>query len=122
MNRDRECLKLAVASANPNTQQKYKQSGSFAVMFPKLKQNLERSLKPDDLKKFLRYFCNPASLENCLIDKHLYRDLDSTSEILDSLHPKYINPGNMFLLQEIVDNFGSRQSKTLLRNYNSQWE
>lgn len=122
MNRDKECLKLAIASANPSTQQKYKQSGSFAVTFPKLKRNLERSLKPGDLKEFLRYFCNPASPEHCLIDKQLYDDLDSTSQILDSLHPTYINPANLLLLQEIVDNFGSRQSKTLLRNYNSQWE
>ena len=119
VNRDRECLKLAVAPANSSTQQKYKQSGSFAVMFPKLKRNLERSLKPEDLKEFLRYFCNPASPEHCLINKQLYGNLDSTSEILDSLHPMYINPANLLLLQEIVDNFGSRQSKSLLRNHNS---
>ena len=118
MNRDRECLKLA----HPSTQQKYKQSGSFAVMFPKLKWNLEMILKADDLKEFLCYFCNPASPEHCLIDRQLYCDFDSTSQILDSLHPTYINPANLLLLQEIVDNFGSKQSKRLLRNYTSQWE
>ena len=110
-NGERENLKL-----------QYKQSGLFAVMFPKLKRSLERSLKPDDLKEFLRYFCNPASPDHCLVDKQLYGDLDSTSDILDSLHPKYINPANLLLLQEIVDNFGSEQSKTLLQNYNRQWE
>ena len=122
MNRDRECLKLATAADSASTQQKYKQSGSFAITFPKLKRNLERSLKPDDLKEFLRYFCNPSFPEHCLVDKQLYSDLDSTSQILDSLHPTYINPANLFLLQEIVDNFGSKPSKKLLHDCRRQWE
>ena len=108
-------FKPAAAIASPCTQQrKYRQSSSFAVMFPKLKRSLERSLKPDDLKEFLRYFCNPASPDHCLVDKQLYRDLDSTSDILDSLHPKYINLANLHLLQAIVDNFGFKRSKKLL--------
>ena len=120
VDREREGLKPAAAS--PSSQQKYKQSGSFAVMFPKLKRNLERSVKPDDLREFLRYFSNPASPEHCLVDKQLYDDVKSTSLILDSLHPTYINPANLHLLQEIVDNFGSKQSKRLFHDYKSQWE
>jgi hypothetical protein len=121
--RDRECLRQSTGSAyssNRCIRQKFKQSGSFAVMFPKLKRNLERSLKPDDLKEFLSYFCNPASPEHCLVDRKLYCDLDSTSQILDSLHSnKYINPANMLLLQEIVDRLGSEESQALLCDYNS---
>ena len=86
-------------------------------------QSLEGSLEPDDLKKFLHYFCNPASPEQRLVqDEQLYHDLTSTSDILDSLYPDYINTANLLLLQEIVDNFGSQRSKKLLCDYNSQWE
>jgi hypothetical protein len=91
-------------------------------MFRKLKREIERSLEPDELKDFLRYFSNPASPEHCLVDKQLYRDLDSTSQILDSLHPTYINADNMELLRVIVDTYGSDLSKTLLDDYDKQWE
>jgi hypothetical protein len=91
-------------------------------MFPKLKQNLESSLKPDQLKEFLRNFSNPFSMGDLLVDEKLYCGLDSTSQILGSLHPTYINAGNVELLRVIVDSFGSDPSKTLLKDYGRQWE
>ena len=123
VDRERESLEPAAPAASPSTlRSRYRQCGSFATMFPKLKQSLERSLNPGNLKDFLRYFCNPSSPRHCLVDKQLYSNLDSTAQILDSLHPMYINPDNLFLLQEIVDNFGSEQSKKLLHEYICQWE
>ena len=101
---------------------KSSQSGSFATMFIKLKRNLDRSVKPRDLKEFLRYYSNPTSPKYCLVDEQRYNRFRSTSKILDSLHPTYINFKNYHLLQEIIDNYGSEPSKKLLRDYKSQWE
>ena len=121
VDRERESLKSAAAHSvdysDPDCKRKFRKYGSFAAMFPKLKQSLEKSVKPDDLKDFLRYFSNPASPEHCLVDKQLYANIDSTSQILDSLHPTYINPANLLLLQEIVDNYGSDHSKKLFHDY-----
>lgn len=63
VDREREILKPAAVGASPSTQQKYKQSGFIRCNVSKLKRSLERSVKPDDLRQFLRYFSNPASPE-----------------------------------------------------------
>ena len=111
-----------VDCSDPEYSRKSSQAGSFAALFIKLKRILDRSVEPKELKEFLRYYSNPTSPEHCLVDEQLYSRFRSTSKILDSLHPTYINFKNYHLLQEIVDNYGSEPSKKLLRDYKSQWE
>lgn len=123
MEREREPTAACdIDCSDPEYSHKSSRSGLFATMFIKLKRNLDRSVKPKDLKEFLRYYSNPTSPEHCLVDEQHYNRFRSTSKILDSLHPTYINFKNYHLLQEIVDNYGSEPSKKLLRDYKSQWE
>jgi hypothetical protein len=82
------------------------------------------SMKVADLKQFLRYFSNPLLPSQRYVDPGIYEGPKSrrAKDILDRLYPDYINPENTFLLEEIVRNFGSLQSKKCLEKYTSEYQ
>ena len=84
--------------------------------------SIGRSLKVDDLRRFLRYFSNPYSPHQQYIKPSIYEGAEETGNILDCLYPEYINPENTYLLEEIVREFCSQHCKTLLEEYAKKYE
>ena len=79
--------------------------------------SIGQSLKADNLRRFLRYFPNPYLPHQRYIEPSIYEGAEGTGDILDRLHPEYINPENTYLLEEIVRKSHSRQCKRLLEEY-----
>ena len=93
-------------------------STAFANMYRAISRLLERSIKVDELKEFLRCFCHSQSPQQLCVDPRVYEGATSTKDILKKLCPEYINPAKLFILEGIVETFGSRQCKKLLRDIN----
>ena len=99
------------------------QSAAFSRMFSSITRLLGRNVKVANLKQFLRYFSNPLLPSQRYVDPGIYEGPKSrrAKDIIDRLYPEYINPENTFLLEEIVRNFGSLQSKKCLEEYTSEY-
>lgn len=69
---------------------------------------LGRNLDVNELKDFLDYFCHPQALQQRCVDPEVYRGAKSTKDVLKCLCPEYINPMKLFVLEGIVETFGSR--------------
>ena len=93
-------------------------STAFANMYHAISHLLPRSVQVDDLKEFLRCFCHPQPPQQLCVDPRVYEGATSTKDILKKLCPKFINPAELFVLEGIVETFGSRQCKKLLRDFN----
>ena len=96
---------------------------AFANMFRAIYQLLElsRRVKVYKLKEFLRCFCHPKSPRQLCVDPRVYEGATSTKDILKKLCPEYINPAELFVLEGIVETFGSRQCKKLLRDFQNNF-
>ena len=81
--------------------------------FNKLYRSIMLHLKMDvgEIKQVLRFSSSPHSLHKRCVPTSVYEDATSTKELLDRLYPEYINPQDIFLLEEIVNNSGSRNGK-----------
>ena len=102
---------------------RHRQSAAFSRMFSSITRLLGRSIKVADLKQFLHYFSNLLLPSQRYVDPGIYEGTKSrrAMDILDRLYPDYVNPENTFLLEEIVRNFGSLQSKKYLEKYTSEY-
>ena len=78
---------------------------------------LEKRLKPSKLKMFLCQFCHPLNPEILYVESHLYEHASTTTEIITSLVPKFINYVNVGLLKQIVEIFGCKRCKAALQKY-----
>ena len=94
---------------------------AFANMYRFISGLLGRRVDVDELKEFLRYFCHPKSPRQLCVDPRSYEGATSTKDILKQLCPQYINPAELFVLEGIVETFGSRQCKKLLRDFQDKF-
>ena len=92
----------------------------FADMLTTVTELLNHSANLKRLKQFLRYFCHPHTLK-CYIDIRLYEHCNTPGEIIEVLHPQYINFMHTQFLRQIVNKFGDEQSKTLLKQYEDKF-
>ena len=92
-------------------------STAFANMYRTISTLLGRRVDIDELKDFLWYLCDPQAPHQQCVDPRVYGGATSTKDVLKSLCPGYINPMKVFVLESIVETFGSRQCKKLLKDY-----
>ena len=104
----KKTLPISDEELNPSTK--------FAKMLITITELLDSSANIEQLKKFLKFICNPHTKE-CYINFELFQDCHTPGEIIEALHPQYINFMHTHLLREIVSIFGDEQSKTLLQQY-----
>ena len=104
----KKTLPISDEELNPSTK--------FAKMLITITELLDSSANIEQLKKFLKFICNPHT-EECYINFELFQDCHTPGEIIEALHPQYINFMHTHLLREIVSLFRDEQSKTLLQQY-----
>ena len=85
-------------------------------------QLLDRSVNVADLKDFLDYYSHPLYPEQRYIDLKIYKDAKTTKEVLKSLFPVFINYQHLYLLEDIVEEFGHEDSRQLLDEYKSTFD
>ena len=103
--------------AREDSRHGHQHSAAFSKMYGAITRGIGRSLDVDDLRQFLRYYPHPRSSNQRYIQPSMYIGVETTREILDRLYPEYINPGNIYLLEEIISLSNSRQCKRLLDEY-----
>ena len=94
----------------------WKLSATFSYMFLMVVQLLEKIVNVGDLKFFLEDLHHTVSRQP-YVDRNCFERCKSTAEVLRSLSPQYINVTHPYLLQEIVERFGCKQSKALVEEY-----
>ena len=94
---------------------------AFANMYRTISRLLGRSVDIDELTDFLWCLCLPQAPHQRYVDPRVYGGATSTRDVLKSLCPEYINPMKLFVLEGIVETFGSRQCKRLLKNYTDKF-
>ena len=92
----------------------------FADMLTTVTELLDHSANLKQLKRFLKFLCHPRT-QTCYIDRRLYEDCNTPGEIIEVLHPRYINFMHTHLLSRIVNKFGDEQSKMLLKQYEDRF-
>ena len=78
---------------------------------------LLRRVDVREVKDSLRHLTVPGRSAELCVPPQVYEFAASTKDLLDHLCPKYINPENTFILEDIVANFGSRRCKRLVQEY-----
>ena len=92
----------------------------FADMLITVTELLDHSANLKRLKQFLKFLCHPRT-QKCYIDRRLYEHCNTPGEIIEVLHPQYINFMHTHLLRRIVNKFGDEQSKMLLKQYEDRF-
>ena len=88
----------------------------FSVALMAIKGFLEDLVEPCKLKKYLCCLCHPLQPEKPYIRSRHYESATTTSEIIQSLFPEFINYRNTGLLWQIV-RFGCDRCKAALHEY-----
>ena len=78
---------------------------------------LLRNVDVSEVKECLRYLTVPKHFDKLCVPPRVYEQAVTTKDLLDRLCPQYINPGNTFVLEEIVTHFGSHRCKKLVQEY-----
>ena len=73
------------------------------------------------VKDSLRYLTNPQRLNELCVPPSVYEDATTTKDLLNRLCPMYVNPEDTFVLEEIVNEFGSRCCKKELKDYTDKY-
>ena len=92
----------------------------FAGMLTTVTELLDHSANLKQLKRFLKFLCHPRT-QKCYINTGLYEHCNTPGEIIEVLHPQYINFMHTHLLRRIVNRFGDEQSKMLLKQYEDKF-
>ena len=92
----------------------------FADMLTTVTELLDHSANLKQLKRFLKFLCHPRT-KTCYIDRRLYEHCNTPGEIIEVLHPQYINFVHTHLLSRIVNKFGDEKSKMLLKQYEDKF-
>ena len=88
----------------------------FADMLTEVTELLNKSADVEKVKFFLGFLCHPRTNQR-YFDSKLYAHCNTPREIIEALHPQYINFMHTHLLRRIVNKFGDEQSKMLLKQY-----
>ena len=94
----------------------WKQVTEFTVMLTKVAKLLDQSPDVEDIKKFLKFVCHPHTRQQ-YVDIKLYEHCNTPAEIIEALFPRYIHYMHTNFLRRIVNKFGDKQAKTLLKQY-----
>ena len=87
----------------------------FSVTLEAIKDFL--TVEPHKLKAYLCCLCHPLKPDELYVQSHHYESATTTSEIIESLIPKFINYKNNGLLRKIVLRFGCDKCKAALQEY-----
>ena len=94
-------------------------SSAFSSMYRSIIRLLQVNV--NEVKDSLRYLTDPRCLDKLCVPPKVYKDTTSTKDLLRRLCPRYINPKDTFVLEEIVSNFGSQRCKRLLSDYTDKF-
>ena len=72
------------------------------------------------LKDFLDCYSHPLYPEQLYVDPKIYKDANTTKQLMKSLFPQFINFMHYYLLEDIVDRFGCDKAKDVLQQYTDQ--
>ena len=92
----------------------------FAVMFLEVTDLLDKSVDMAKLKDFLGCYSHPLYPEQPYIHPNIYKDANTTKELIKSLSPQFINYMQYYLLEHIVGSFGCDTAKEVLQQYIGQ--
>ena len=108
---------LQVVDRSREDQRRFEEmSSSFNVMYRSVVRLL-RNVDVGGVKEHLCYLTVPKEFDKLCVPPHVYEHAATTKDLLDRLCPQYINPGNTFVLKEIVTYFGSHRCKKLVQEY-----
>ena len=96
-------------------------AGQFSVALNTIKDLLATHVDPCKLVGFLDCFSHPFKPDNRYIQSDDYKSAATTSEIIQSLFPKFINYENTRLLEQIVQRFGCDKCKAALQEYQQHY-
>ena len=116
---------LAAKPLHPDPKKGQRVSIQFAGTYRAISKDLqkkngdiqENNEDVQEIKDFLRYLVDPQSPDQLCVDPKLYEGATTTKEVLQCLLPQYINPTKLFILEGIVETFGSDQCKKYLDDY-----
>ena len=108
------------ATVEPISDDEWDPPAEFAYMLARVTELLDHSADMKLLKQFLKFFCHPRT-QKCYIDVRLFDHCNTPREIIEALHPQYINFMHTHLLRRIVNKFGDEQSKILLKQYEDRF-
>ena len=104
----------------PDPREKHQLSSDFAVMFSDVTDLLDKSVNVAKLKDFLDCYSHPLYPEQHYFDPKIYKDANSTKQLIKSLFPQFINFMHYYLLEGIVGKFGCDKAKEVLKQYTDQ--
>ena len=87
----------------------------FSVALEAIEDSL--AVEPCKLKAYLGRLCHPLKPDKPYVKSRHYESAATTSEIIQSLFPKFINYQNTGLLRQIVLRFGCDKCKAALQEY-----
>ena len=90
-------------------------SSDFKTMYRSVVDLLQVDI--EKVKDSLCYLTNPQCLNELCVPPSVYEDAATTKELLNKLCPKYVNPKDTFVLQEIIRECGSHDCKKALEVY-----
>ena len=114
---DKKSLTLAVQLIK---QEGWRICAYFATVMMRIRNILEKQVKPDELVCFLRFYCHPLNAESLYVDKQILH-VSSVSEMMESLVPDYINYMNTGLLEVIIESFECKEAQHLLQQYHNRY-
>ena len=88
----------------------------FADMLTEVTELLNKSADVGKLKYFLKFLCHPRTCQRYL-DMKLYEHCVTPRDIIMALFPQYVNYMHTHLLRGIVEKFGNKRAKSLLKKY-----
>ena len=94
----------------------WQMSSAFNSMYRSVISRLLR-VDVEKVKDFLHYLTNPRRLNELCVPLRVYKNATTPKDILNRFFPTYINPEDTFVLEEIVNEFGSRCCKKELQDY-----
>lgn len=92
-------------------------SAQFAKLLKTLGQLLNDCTDVNDLKAFLQLYSHPHYPDKPYIEPKEYCDAQTAEGIIFCLFPSYINYMERYLLEQIVDEYGTHVCKECFQNY-----
>ena len=89
-------------------------------MFSDVTDLLDKSINMARLKDFLDCYSHPLYPEQLYVNPKIYKDANTTKQLIKSLCPQFINFMHYYLLEDIVRKFGCDRAKEVLQQYTDQ--
>ena len=106
---------------HPDPRETHYLSSDFASMFSNITDLLDKSVDMAKLKNFLDSYSHPLYPEQLYVNPKIYKDANTTKQLVKSLCPQFINFMHYYLLEDIVGKFGCNRAKEVLQQYTDQY-